>query len=123
MQNIFFVSGLPRSGSTLLMNILGQHPDVHVTPTSGCHEVLWTTRNNWNNFIEHRADTQASDSKNLQRVLSSILNSYHDTSKNIIFDKHIIRDYYNWVKSYPYIYELFVYYYNDIYNDIYNWLL
>lgn len=88
MQNMFFVSGLPRSGSTLLMNILGQHPDVHTTPTSGCHEVLWTTRNNWNTFVEHKADTQASDSKNLQRVLSSILNSYHDTSKPIIFDKH-----------------------------------
>lgn len=88
MGNMFFVSGLPRSGSTLLMNILGQHPDVHVTPTSGCHEVLWTTRNNWNNFIEHKADIQSSDSKNLQRVLSSILTSYHDTSKPIIFDKH-----------------------------------
>jgi sulfotransferase len=88
MQNMFFVSGLPRSGSTLLMNILGQHPDVHVTPTSGCHEVLWTTRNNWNMFTEHKADKKSSDSKNLQRVLSSILNSYHDTSKPIIFDKH-----------------------------------
>jgi len=42
-------------------------------------------------------------------------------SKNIIFNKHIIRDYYDWIKSYSYIYELFIYYYNDIYNDIYYW--
>lgn len=33
------LAGLPRSGSTLLANILEQHPDVHVSPTStlvGC---------------------------------------------------------------------------------------
>lgn len=88
MRDIFYVSGLPRSGSTLLMNILGQHPDVHVTPTSGCHEVLWTTRNNWPTFQEHRADEVASSEYNLQRVLSSILQSYHDTKKLTIFDKH-----------------------------------
>jgi sulfotransferase len=88
MKNLFFVSGLPRSGSTLLMNILGQHPDVYVTPTSGCHEVLWTTRNNWNTFVEHQSDPMASSPKNLQRVLRSMMYSYHDTDKNIIFDKH-----------------------------------
>jgi len=82
------VSGLPRSGSTLLMNILGQHPDVHVTPTSGIHEVLWTTRNNWNTFQEHQADKVASNPKNLQRVLQAMLNSYHDTDKQIVIDKH-----------------------------------
>lgn len=88
MKDFFMVSGLPRSGSTLLMNIMGQHPDVHVTPTSGCHEILWSTRNTWSSFVEHKADKVASSPKNLQRVLNSILNSYHDTDKNIIIDKH-----------------------------------
>lgn len=31
---IYVLAGLPRSGSTLLMNILGQNPRFHVTPTS-----------------------------------------------------------------------------------------
>jgi sulfotransferase len=88
MKNIIAVSGLPRSGSTLLMNLLGQNSNVHVTPTSGLHEVLWTTRNSWNTFQEHQADRQASSPKNLQRVLQSITNTYHDTDKNIIIDKH-----------------------------------
>lgn len=88
MKNFFFVSGLPRSGSTLLMNLLGQNPDVYVTPTSCCHEILWTTRNSWFTFQEHKADEKASNPKNLQRVLYSILNSYHDTDTSIIIDKH-----------------------------------
>ena len=88
MKNFIKVSGLPRAGSTLLMNVLGQHPDVHVTPTSGIHEVLWSTRNSWNTFQEHKADKRGSDPNNLRRVLKSMLNSYHDTSKNIIIDKH-----------------------------------
>jgi sulfotransferase len=33
-KRLFFLSGLARSGSTLLGSILNQHPDVHVTPTS-----------------------------------------------------------------------------------------
>lgn len=88
MKKFFYVSGLPRSGSTLLMNILGQHSEVHITPTSGCHEVLWTTRNNWMTFQEHQNDRNASSPKNLQRVLNSILNNYHDTDKSFIIDKH-----------------------------------
>ena len=88
MKDFFMVSGFPRAGSTLLMNILGQHPDIHVTPTSCVHEILWTTRNNWNTFQEHQADKIAADPKNLQRVLKSILNSYHDTDKQVIIDKH-----------------------------------
>jgi sulfotransferase len=38
-QKIFFNSTLPRSGSTLLQNIMGQNPEFHVTPTSGLIDV------------------------------------------------------------------------------------
>ena len=34
-QRIFFNSSLPRAGSTLLSNIVGHHPNFHVSPTSG----------------------------------------------------------------------------------------
>jgi len=33
-KTVYALAGLPRSGSTLLMNILGQNPRFHVTPTS-----------------------------------------------------------------------------------------
>ena len=49
MENIFFQSSLPRAGSTLLQNILGQNPDFYVTPTSGVLELLFAARNNYTN--------------------------------------------------------------------------
>ena len=43
-KTIHFVSGLPRAGSTLLMNILAQNPRVHSTATSGLHEIGYIAR-------------------------------------------------------------------------------
>lgn len=43
-KTIHFVSGLPRAGSTLLMNLLAQHPQVHATATSGLHEIGYIAR-------------------------------------------------------------------------------
>lgn len=38
--SIAFQSSLPRSGSTLFSNIVGQNPAFHVTPTSGLLDLL-----------------------------------------------------------------------------------
>jgi sulfotransferase len=32
-KTIYFQSSLPRTGSTLLQNLIGQNPNFHVTPT------------------------------------------------------------------------------------------
>ncbi len=87
MKEIFYVSGLPRSGSTLLMGLLAQHPMVKTTPTSGLHDLLFATKNSWNNIIEHKADKVAGDPENLIRVLNSTLYSYHNTNKPVVIDK------------------------------------
>lgn len=47
IQDIFFMSGFPRAGSTLLMNILAQNPAFHPTPTSGLIASVIHTRENW----------------------------------------------------------------------------
>lgn len=86
-HKLYFISGLPRSGSTLLCNILAQNPKMHTTSTSACHETLFVIRNNWYEWVEHKASKRLSDEKNLQRVLNSILQSYHDTERPIVFDK------------------------------------
>jgi sulfotransferase len=54
-KKYFFVSGLPRSGSTLLENLLAQNPRFHATATSGIMDVMFATRNNWSNMIEFQA--------------------------------------------------------------------
>jgi sulfotransferase len=49
MSKIIFLSGLPRSGSTLLMNILGQNPNISVSSTSGLFNLVSNLRNEFTN--------------------------------------------------------------------------
>lgn len=54
-DQIFFQSSLPRSGSTLLQNILAQNPSMYATPTSGVLELLYAARANYSSSPEFRA--------------------------------------------------------------------
>jgi hypothetical protein len=46
-QRVLFMSGFPRAGSTLLMNILNQNPKLFGTPTSGLIGSILNIRDNW----------------------------------------------------------------------------
>jgi len=84
-----FLSGLPRSGSTLLANILAQNPRFHASATSGILDVIFGVRNHWDNLPQFQAmpDRIACESAKL-RVLGGILESYYsDTSAPVIIDK------------------------------------
>ena len=39
-MKIFFNSSMPRSGSTLMQNILGNNPNIYATPTSAVLDML-----------------------------------------------------------------------------------
>jgi len=85
MKKFFFISGMPRSGSTLLANILAQNSRFHTTQTSGCLDVLFGVRNNWDKLVEHKSHPNP---ETLKRVLKSVLFSYYDdVEKPVIFDK------------------------------------
>src|SRR3989344_3597345 len=84
-KTIHFISGLPRSGSTLLCNILAQNPRLHTTATSGIMDIMFMVRNNWDTLVEFRAHP---DEEAKERVLKGILESYYATAdKPVIFDK------------------------------------
>ena len=55
MEKLFFQSSLPRAGSTLLQNIMGQNPDFYVTPTSGVLELVYAARSNYSDSPEFKA--------------------------------------------------------------------
>lgn len=83
---MFFLSGLPRSGSTLLGSILSQHPDVHVTPTSPLSDLLCLIDENFS-----RLDVQYTyDKENIvYNTYTSILsNFYNHIPKGHVIDKH-----------------------------------
>lgn len=80
-----FISGLPRSGSTLLTNILAQNPRFHTEGTSGIMDVMFGVRNQWDTLIEFKATPNEVGKK---AVLKGILESYYSTTdKPIVFDK------------------------------------
>lgn len=55
VNKVFFQSSLPRAGSTLLQNIIGQNPSFYVTPTSGVLELLYGSRSNFTTSPEFKA--------------------------------------------------------------------
>lgn len=66
-KEIFFNSSMPRAGSTLFQNIVGQNPKFYVTPTSGLIELVMGARHNYN----HSQEIKAQDDKEME---SSFLN-------------------------------------------------
>jgi sulfotransferase len=57
MQKTFhFLSGLPRSGSTVLAALLNQHPQVYVTPTSPMLDLLVENQDTWHKLPSVKAN-------------------------------------------------------------------
>jgi len=75
-----YVTGMPRSGSTLLQQILGQNPNHHVTPTSGVVELMGFIQQSWRR-------SQAFHSEGLDKVLPRIKTSMRDMIKGYYFDE------------------------------------
>jgi sulfotransferase len=85
MKKIYFINGMPRSGSTLLCNILAQNPKFHVTPTSGLSELVFGIHQFWKtNPVIKASETQE---KQLS-IIKDIFQTYHqDTDRPIVFNK------------------------------------
>lgn len=85
MKKYYFISGLPRSGSTLLCNILAQNPRFHTSGTSGIMDIMLNVRNSWGNLEVFKASP---NEDGLKRVLKGILESYYSNIDTpVVFDK------------------------------------
>jgi sulfotransferase len=84
-KTIYFINGMPRSGSTLLCNILTQNPQFHATPTSGLSELISNVNIFWNkNPIMRASETWERE----KTVIKNIIQAWHsDTNRPIIFNK------------------------------------
>jgi len=100
MKEIYFIAGLPRSGSSLISNILKQNPKFHSETISSLSSILNAVNVNWMNF------EQSQINPNFQSkfgVLKSILNGYYEhVDKPIIFDRDL-----NWIPQIGLIEEIF----------------
>ena len=103
MKKIFFQSSLPRAGSTLLQNVMGQNPNFYVTPTSGVLELLYASRGNFTSSPEFKAQ----DSKVMEEGFKSYCKNGLEGFFNGITDKPYVMDksrgwgiHYNFLKSF-----------------------
>lgn len=88
-KTIYFLAGLPRSGSTLLANILLQHSRLHVTPTSGILDMLVTVRNHWDQNDAFQAMDRKASAEVKERVLKAMAQAYFShVDKPICIDKN-----------------------------------
>jgi sulfotransferase len=85
MKTLHFISGLPRSGSTLITNILKQNPEIHGEAVTSLSSIIGTVNASWDNF---ETNQEYNNEKAKVGVLSSILQGYYNhIDKPIIFDK------------------------------------
>jgi sulfotransferase len=89
MAQIFFQSSLPRSGSTLLQNIIGQNPNFYVTPTSGISGLLISSKNQYTIGEEFLAQDGDQMKKAFLSYCKGALEGYFKplTSKPFILEK------------------------------------
>lgn len=89
-QRLFFQSSLPRSGSTLLQNILGQNPNIYVTPTSGLIDFILGSRIGYNGNKDAQAGDMDLWKKSFYNFCRGGVERYLEglTSKPYIVDKN-----------------------------------
>lgn len=92
MNKLNVITGLPRSGSTLVCNILNQNPKFWATGTSTLPQFVGTAINIWTNSLEIKGDLsrdKEGTEKRINHSLRSFCDSWHQRNddRKIIFDK------------------------------------
>ena len=92
MKQVSFLSGLPRSGSTVLANIIGMHPDVRATPSSPLCNIVQTMRRTWSNdqFLKAQLDNDLDlVSERLKRTTRATMSAWSDEGdENVVVNKN-----------------------------------
>jgi sulfotransferase len=86
-HELVFLSGLPRSGSTVLSSLLNQHPKIYATTTSPVLGMILNFGGNWENQVVHQIEDKSEQQKtDMQR--SMLLSAHSHFNKPIIVDKN-----------------------------------
>ncbi len=86
------ICGLPRSGSTLLCNILNQNPNFWATSTSILPQIVGSAINVWSNSMELKGQllhNKEATEEQLHRSLKSFCDAWHHRTddRSVVFDK------------------------------------
>ena len=100
MKKIFYQSSLPRSGSTLLQNILAQNKDIYSTPTSPVACYVQNMREVYTNNVNVLAQDEVSMKLAFQSMCNQSMQGYFNslTTSPYILDKSRA-----WMPNYEFI--------------------
>ena len=87
---LHFTSTLPRSGSTLLQNLLGQNPAHHVTPTNDLINLFIGMRDEWHKMESFRAQGLDKIKPKVTRAMCGMLYGFYSAEfgeGKTVFDK------------------------------------
>jgi sulfotransferase len=85
-KQVFMISGLPRSGSTVLSSLLSQHPDVYTTTTSPVLDLINIIKAKWPHITGHLVDQ---DPAQLNNIIDGVFeSSYRHVDQSVVIDKH-----------------------------------
>ena len=97
MRKIFYNASLPRSGSTLLQNVLAQNPDIYATPTSGVSTLIQSAKETYSKRAEFAAVDKDLMKKAFLGFLRGGLEGY---AYNLSDKKYILDKSFNWAGDY-----------------------
>ena len=86
MKDFHFLSGLPRSGATLLSSLLNQNPKIYSSPLSPIVEHIWQAHRVANDYEDSIRISDKTRPENMIREIHK--NYYSDVKKPIVFDRN-----------------------------------
>lgn len=88
-KTVHFIGGLPRTGSTLLCNILNQNPQFRASGTSSLIELTVSIKNQWNNVHLNLAEDKNINEQRKMGVLRGIIDGFYEReTASVVFDKN-----------------------------------
>lgn len=85
-KQFLMLSGIPRSGSSVLGSMLNQHPDIYASTTSPVVDLVDIINHNW--FAISNALAQRHPSQYPNMIKSLCYGAYEHIDKNVIIDKN-----------------------------------
>ncbi len=76
-QKVLFMSGFPRAGTTLLMNILTQNPIFHGTPTSGLIGSVVNLRDNWRSSDIYKSNREEYIYPKIRNMMGGMIEGFY----------------------------------------------
>jgi sulfotransferase len=86
MKKLNLISGLPRSGSTLLCNLLNMNPKFHATATSPMIDVIQNMRSVFSHNITFKTNDRPTQYSNMRAGIKGFIDGFYN-DKDVVFDK------------------------------------